>query len=146
MPSTTYPVKPDKWIGFDFDCTLAAHVHGESLNVLGKPILVNVLRVKKLLAMGWKVKIFTARVSSLHMDAEQQRQRVQLWCSAHIGQVLEVTAEKDDLMEELWDDRAVAVEANSGRRLTHSRLFQDCDVCGYPEGHEIDCWKAAWLE
>jgi len=42
---------------------------------------------------------------------------IQEWCKKHIGQVLEVTNVKDYGMIELWDDRAVQVEMNTGRRI-----------------------------
>jgi len=39
------------------------------------------------------------------------------WCKLHIGQVLPLTCTKDYGMIELWDDRAVQVEMNTGRRM-----------------------------
>jgi len=40
--------------------------------------------------------------------------RIEEWCRQHIGQVLEVTNVKDFGMIELWDDRAIQVESNTG--------------------------------
>ena len=42
----------------------------------------------------------------------------------HIGRRLIVTCVKDYEMIELWDDRAVAVEFNTGRYLGGGRLGQ----------------------
>ena len=43
------------------------------------------------------------------------------WCLKHIGQKLEVTNVKDFGMIELWDDRAVQVIPNTGRRADTPR-------------------------
>lgn len=39
------------------------------------------------------------------------------WCKQHIGQALAVTCVKDYRMFELWGDRAVQVEPNTGRPI-----------------------------
>lgn len=39
------------------------------------------------------------------------------WCKQYIGQALAVTCVKDYRMFELWDDRAVQVEPNTGRPI-----------------------------
>lgn len=46
-----------------------------------------------------------------------QVELIQAWCLEHIGTALRVTASKDFAMIQLWDDRAVAVEMNTGRVL-----------------------------
>jgi hypothetical protein len=74
------------------------------------------------LADGVAVRIFTARVwwSSDREDSKQivSKQIVLIsdWCMKHIGQRLPITAAKDWHMIELWDDRAVQVVWNTGRR------------------------------
>jgi hypothetical protein len=103
------------WIGVDLDATLATYDgwHGEYH--IGEPVPLMLARVKGWLAAGIKVKIFTAR-------AQQPRDpaviaAIEAWCLKHVGQVLEVTNEKDYAMIQLWDDRAVAVEPNTGERM-----------------------------
>lgn len=107
------------WIGVDFDGTLA--YYDGWTHQLGDPIPVMLDRVKEWLAEGKTVKIVTARVSKTtrdpSKDVEQQRNLIQLWCLAYLGQTLEVTCEKDYGMIELWDDRARRVETNTGRLL-----------------------------
>jgi len=87
-------------------------------------------RVKKWLAEGKRVKIFTARVGASGLTsgpglkddvafADRQRQNIQAWCIRHLGVLLEVTATKDFKMIELWDDRAVAIETNTGELRLH---------------------------
>lgn len=105
------------WIGVDFDATLAEHVSGSGVAKLGKPIPAMVTRVKKWLREGKTVKIFTARVGNKsEKEVAEQTEEVQQWCVTHIGVSLPVTATKDMYMVELWDDRAVQVIANTGRR------------------------------
>jgi hypothetical protein len=42
---------------------------------------------------------------------------IQDWCYIHLGFVPEITHEKDHLMLNLFDDRVVQVEPNTGRVL-----------------------------
>lgn len=116
------------WIAVDFDGTLA-HYDGWKGDELGAPIPKMLERVKRWIAQGKTVKIFTARVgatgllTSVSVDdqafADHQRKIIQDWCVAHIGVPLEVTATKDFGMIELWDDRAVGLESNTGEIRTH---------------------------
>lgn len=117
-----------KWIGVDFDGTLA-HYDSWQGTTLGDPIQPMVDRVKRWLADGWEVRILTARVSSRNekmrlengeeiWESEAHRAAIEEWCEKHIGQKLRVTAEKDFQMVELWDDRAVTVGKNTGKILT----------------------------
>jgi hypothetical protein len=116
------------WIGVDLDGTLAEY-HGWNGGSIGKPIPAMVERVKKWLAEGTEVRIFTARVGSgggysIVSNAsdtpdfiEEQRALIEAWCLEHVGQKLKVTATKDWAMVELWDDRAVQVIMNTGQRV-----------------------------
>jgi hypothetical protein len=104
------------WIGVDLDGTLAEY-HGwvPGGSSIGKPITPMVDRVKQWLREGKTVKIMTARIATAHgFDVEQTRGEIHQWCVEHIGQELEVTCVKDYAMIELWDDRAVRVQANVG--------------------------------
>lgn len=97
------------WIGVDFDGTLAHHEGGLEL---GKPIPPMLKRVKDWLAEGQSVKIFTARAGD-----PVQKKRVAEWCRDHgLGEIT-ITNKKDQWMTELWDDKAVAVEKNTGKEL-----------------------------
>ena len=118
------------WIGVDFDGTLA-HYEGWNDGALGVPIPAMLERVKRWLAEGKTVKIFTARVGATGLItqvgntdcsdfAAEQKKLIQAWCADHLGVVLEVTATKDFAMIELWDDRAVQVIANTGEPVGYS--------------------------
>lgn len=106
------------WIGVDFDGTLAIDEQGPwNEGPPGNPVPEMVKRVQDWLAQGIEVRVFTARVSSMYADATAQRLLIASWTKEHIGQMLQCTAEKDGDMLELWDDRAVQVEINTGRRI-----------------------------
>lgn len=102
------------WIGVDLDGTLARY-DGWNNGAIGAPVPRMVERVKCWLAEGITVKVFTARATG---DAEMIA-AVQDWTEKHIGQRLEVTCCKDFAMIELWDDRAVQVQVNTGMRVGH---------------------------
>lgn len=105
-------IMAQEWIGVDLDGTLAKY-DGWKNGEIGEPIPAMMARVKKWLAEGKTVKIFTAR---LHDDpGGMQKSRIQTWCLKNLGQALEVTNVKDHQMTELWDDRAVHVEKNTGK-------------------------------
>lgn len=96
------------WIGVDFDGTLCA--------ASGQPIPKMIERVKKFLAQGIEVRIVTARVNS-KMTFEHKHNHcdyIMRWCLQHIGKTLPIQAEKDYDMVVLYDDRAIAVETDTG--------------------------------
>jgi hypothetical protein len=120
------------WIGVDLDGTLA-HYDGWKGGLIGAPIPRMVERVKKWLAAGTEVRIFTARVAETGIRNDQgqaddssfvaeQRELIGAWCEQHLGVRLKVTATKDLAMVELYDDRAVQVIPNTGRLLQDSVL------------------------
>lgn len=106
------------WIGVDLDGTLAEYKEWVSIDHVGAPIPAMVNRVKRWLAQGREVRIFTARMSDTNRDIAAVRHVVELWCAEHIGQVLPVTNVKDFGMIVLYDDRCVAVEKNTGALLS----------------------------
>lgn len=104
------------WIGVDLDGTLA-HYEGWHGGKIGQPIEPMAERVRDWLKRGCEVRIFTARVGQPGEEADFERDRIQEWTQEHFGVRLPVTATKDFAMVELWDDRCIQVEANTGRRL-----------------------------
>jgi len=103
------------WIGVDLDGTLAQYHGWKGIRHIGPPVPAMLERVKGWLREGVEVRIFTARVSR----RAQRRIAVQAigdWCQRHGLPRLQVTNVKDFQMIELWDDRAVRVEINVGRR------------------------------
>ena len=106
------------WIGVDFDGTLAHYESFKGPGHVGEPVPAMVDRVKAWLAVGWEVRVFTARVSH-PQQAEEARAAIEAWCERHIGQRLAVTCTKDYAMVELWDDRCVQVVPNTGQPVGH---------------------------
>ena len=118
------------WIGVDLDGTLAEYDGWKGYEHIGAPIPAMVDRVKRWLAEGRCVKIFTARVSIL-WDSESNQFKEQPcaleaakvirgWCKRYIGAVLPITCIKDYGMIEIWDDRCKQVILNTGR------VVEDC--------------------
>lgn len=109
----------DGWIGVDLDGTLAEY-HGWVAPEIGNPVEAMCARVRAWRADGHDIRIVTARVAVLDpLRRAAQIDRVQKWCAEHLGEVLPITCAKDLAMVELWDDRAVTVEPNTGRVICH---------------------------
>lgn len=113
------------WTGVDLDGTLAEY-HGMSTgSKIGDPIGPMVERVKRWLAEGRDVRIFTARVSTpVAAYREQEERKIEAWCREHLGRALPITCKKDPQMVELWDDRAVEVRTNTGIPVNFARRNQ----------------------
>lgn len=104
------------WIGVDLDGTLAVYDGWKGPTHIGPPVPRMLQRVRDWLLDGKTVKIVTARVGNLEeRELVTARGAIERWCEEHIGEALEVTAAKDFMMIELWDDRCVQVEMNTGR-------------------------------
>lgn len=108
------------WIGVDLDGTLAEYSEWIGTAHVGAPVPAMVERVLEWLADGVEVRIFTARVAGDGNDAVTAREAIAAWCVEHLGVELPVTCRKDYAMVELWDDRCVRVEMNTGRMLSDS--------------------------
>ena len=122
------------WVGCDLDGTLAHYEGWVHHTHIGNPIPAMLDRIKSWRAQGIEVRIFTARVYPLNLcvdvydfkypiaflrDAEyiqaiESIRAIQDWCIAHVGESLPVTNVKDYAMMQLWDDRAIGVETNTG--------------------------------
>lgn len=103
----TQPPTTDGVIAVDLDGTLAVyqkHQHG-----IGHPVPIMRDRVLDWIKEGRKVMIFTARTG--------QNDLIDAWARLHLGFVLPITNIKQPYFTELWDDRAVHVELNTGRIL-----------------------------
>lgn len=125
----------------DLDGTLA-HYDGWNEGKIGPPVSAMVTRVKDWLNLGYKVKIFTARVADAFLTPDNQDKRnecwrqhlaIQAWLLEHVGQFLHITAVKDQTVTELWDDRAVRVEKNTGVSELHEAHLL-LSAAGVPEG------------
>ena len=101
-----------EWIGIDLDGTLAHYDEWRGIEHIGKPIQPMIEFVKKLLAKGNKLKIFTARAENLEATSY-----IHSWLIEHGLPHLDVTNIKDLAMTMLYDDRCRQVITNSGKIL-----------------------------
>lgn len=107
------------WIGVDLDGTLAHYEGWKGAAHIGNPVPMILQRVSVWLAEGRDVRIFTARVShdgtkAREAEAACAREAIKAWCVHHFGVELPITNVKDYAMVELWDDRAIQVQPNTG--------------------------------
>lgn len=102
------------WIGVDFDGTLATYTGYHGPSALGKPIPKMLNRVKGWISAGKNVKIMTARANPSSGNASESISAIKKWCRQYIGKELDVVYKKDSHMEELWDDKAIHVQKNTG--------------------------------
>ena len=107
-PGGDAPAGP--WFGVDLDGTLAVWDAGSSLDRIGPPVPAMVDYVRRMVASGIRVKIFTARAGD-----PAQIPKIRDWLSRNGLPDLEITNVKDYHMERLYDDRAIRVERNTGR-------------------------------
>lgn len=114
------------WIGVDLDGTLAVYDQWRGAHHIGEPVPAMIERVRAWIAEGQEVRIFTARVCDnphLPEAAGIAHRAIQLWLVKHgliiEGGPLPITNVKDYEMLELWDDRAVQVEQNTGLAYVH---------------------------
>ncbi len=127
----------EPYIAVDLDGTLARFERWLGPMIIGPPIPKMVERVKNWLAEGEVVKIMTARITAvpgLPFDRAASISNVQDWCEKHIGKRLDVISEKDYLMLQLWDDRAIQVIPNEG--VTIAEKFYE-NMMKYEERVEV---------
>lgn len=122
-------MKAAGWWGFDLDGTIAKYDGFKGSDVIGEPIAPMIAKIKSMLDDGIDVRIFTARVSpsaivghakeqNIEPDEELQKvvSAIVNWCVEHIGRPLQITHSKDFAMIGLYDDRAIQIVPNEGRR------------------------------
>ena len=141
MANDTHGASGQGWYGFDLDGTLAVYDGWHGIDHIGAPVAKTVRLMKRMHEDGLRVKILTARVSprtnpetmanpylenhwciespddmpwALNPKVWTAREFVQDWCWRVLGFVPEITHEKDHLMLNLFDDRVVQVEPNTG--------------------------------
>lgn len=112
------------WIGVDLDGTLAEYDGYKGPTHIGPPVPAMLRRVKRWLAAGEDVRIFTARAYYRTGPVGEYYAAlgaIRAWCRQHLGRELPITCVKDRHMRELWDDRCVQVIQNTGRRVGNRR-------------------------
>lgn len=107
--------KANGWIGVDLDGTLAHYSGWKGIEHIGDPIPAMLERVKRWREHGYEVRIFTARAREPAAIPPIKR-----WLNENGLAGVQVTNIKDFDMIELWDDRAVRVEKNTGIQMVES--------------------------
>lgn len=104
------PPAENAWIGVDLDGTLARFKSWKGLKHVGRPVPLMLARIHRWLAAGYQVKIVTARAT-----LPESLPPIEKWLRKQGLEGLEITNRVDMDMVELWDDRAVHIQPNSGR-------------------------------
>jgi phosphoserine phosphatase len=110
----------EKWIGVDLDGTLTEDTGWRGPSHFGRLIIPMFDRVIRWLALGRKIKIMTARANPSELDYSEKMLYLKAWIKETFGEdasLIDITCSKDLNMVELWDDRCVQVEKNTGRRI-----------------------------
>lgn len=130
------PQGPEGYYLVDMDGTFAEYHGWTKWNEFGAPIMPMVERVRAWLAEGRDVRIFTARVPLNDTEPQTCRLSGETWTGVdmkyfiaeytqkHVGQRLRAQCWKDLNCIEIWDDRAVGVEANTGRTLVDAAIAE----------------------
>ena len=144
MNNDTHGSNEEEWFAFDLDGTLAKYDGWKGIEHIGEPIASTVLIARLLHWMGKKVKILTARVAPRDGDdGSKARAYVEAWCEQNLGFKPEVTHLKDASMVALFDDRAVAVEQNTGKILGG---WPDALPKASEKARKAVCTKAYWMK
>lgn len=101
-------------IALDLDKTLAYHESGWGIDKIGSPIPNMVDNVKKWLSKGYKVTIFSARMSYSGEKLEKQIELIKQFLNDAGLPNLPKTATKLPEFSHFIDDRAYHVDRNTG--------------------------------
>lgn len=106
----------DKWLAVDLDGTLAVYNGWKGEDHIGDLILPMAEKIMKRVNDGWKVAIFTARVSGPEAEAAHAERVIWQWVEKHkmSAYISGITAIKHKHFREFWDDRSFHVMPNSG--------------------------------
>ena len=100
------------WIAVDLDGTLAEYAGWRGPETIGRAIPKMLERVRFWILAGIPVKVFTARASD-----PRQVPYIRSWLDKYQLQEVKITHVKDFDMIELWDDRAISIQRNTGEIL-----------------------------
>lgn len=117
-------------LAIDLDGTLIPYSHENYHHLyFPDPVPAMAERVVRWIEEGHEVVIFTSRLAFKNIDRARFELELAVWSKRHFGKELTATCIKEPSFKEIWDDRAVAVEQDTGRRLSNnSKLERDTDV------------------
>ena len=102
------------WLGVDLDGTLAQYHGWVSEEHIGEPVVSIVAALNARRADGWKIVIFTARVSGDSEEAQRAEVAIWKWLDFYNIKAEGITCTKHKHFAEFWDDRARQVIFNKG--------------------------------
>jgi hypothetical protein len=117
--------KKRKVIAVDLDRTLAKYDTWRGIEHIGEPIELTLRRVHRALELGHEVRVFTARADKSRADYLQAIEHIKQWWHKHISTVATpvISNEKQLDVDEIWDDIAVGVVANTGEFRSPTRII-----------------------
>lgn len=124
-----------QWLGVDLDGTLAQYYGWVSEEYIGEPVVSIVAAINARRAAGWKVAIFTARVSGDAEEAQRAEVAIWKWLDFYNIKVEGITCTKHKHFSEFWDDRARQVIFNKGH-IVESPIQHDAAVKLTPSAGE----------
>ena len=124
-----------QWLAVDLDGTLAQYHGWVSEEHIGEPVVSIVAAINARRAAGWKVAIFTARVSGDAEEAQRAEVAIWKWLDFYNIKVEGITCIKHKHFTEFWDDRARQVIFNKGH-IVESPIQHDYAVKFTPSAGE----------
>jgi len=124
-------------IAVDLDGTLAKDMEPFNPLLIGPPVPEMISKVRKAIAEGETVVVFTARLADKERSPKIQR-LIAVWTRKHIGVELQSTNEKIPQMKAFWDDRARGVEKNEGEFKTASASISEAMKTATPHDQETN--------
>lgn len=110
-----------QWLAVDLDGTLAQYHGWVSEEHIGEPVVSIVAAINARRAAGWKVAIFTARVSGDAGESYRAEAAIWKWLDFYNIKVEGITCTKHKHFSEFWDDRAVQVIKNTGEFVINTK-------------------------
>lgn len=96
----------------DLDGTLAFYDHWRGKEHIGEPIPEMLNRVKQMISEGKTIRIFTARA-----EHDDYIPFIRTWLEKYGLGGLAITNQKDMNCTEIYDDKAVQIITNTGKRI-----------------------------
>ena len=135
-----------QWLAVDLDGTLAQYHGWVSEEHIGEPVVSIVAAINARRAAGWKVAIFTARVSGDAGESYRAEAAIWKWLDFYNIKVEGITCTKHKHFSEFWDDRARQVIFNKGlfvQELNHDHVTSLDGGCDKGAGLDLIIEKAA---
>ena len=123
-------------IAVDLDGTLAVDSGWKGIEHIGEPVPAMLERVKGWIADGVDVVIFTARAND-----EAALPFIEKWLEANGIGGLKITNVKTGNISEIWDNIAVRVETNTGKRIAKLMDNQPTAEAVAPMAEAVDALK-----